>query len=149
MSVTFWIPGDFKVPCWDCDGKPRTDEEIFAEEAAGKEDVYCFTCKATGKASIAPECNMANSSARICLEAMGIESEDLLGSMPPGELLNKVNNARGINRFTSEATEEYGQGGAHIFSAGYDADRIMSLLSCIRKVCEWAVKNSAAEVVWG
>jgi len=143
MSITFWIPGDFNVPCWDCDGKPRTDAEIFAGEAE-----YCFTCKATGKASIAPECNMANQSAAICLEAMRIEF-DYVGSMPPHEMLQRIDNVRGIGKLTSDPSEEIGSGGAHIFSAGYDADRIMSLLSCIRKVCEWAIKNNAETVNWG
>lgn len=96
-----------------------------------------------------PELNVSNDNARLLLEALGYDPEDLYGTVDATDLLGRVLIADGLSPEDPgrPTVTERGTGGATIVSCGRKVGYLQDRLGQLRELASWAAERNLP-VTW-
>lgn len=160
MSVTFIadLPRSHAIrvePCLCAQMAPawaavyRGESDDFAP-LRGHADPQCRQCGGTGAEPVEqddrPQVNFANMNARLVLQAMGLDSEDLVGRRMLPEFRRGLMRARNMAQpETLRAAETDGR--HHV--AGYSRADLMAAVQRLQELAERAGQLGARSIFWG
>jgi hypothetical protein len=159
MSVTFFVPAapTREIPCEYCISA-RKDAEMSGEHYGYVHPDGSITCEGycTGRVreSDAGEVNVANANARVYLRILGLDPDDLHGTIEANALpalLQRilVFRARGeAERHAIESFAELNGPGPKIYNFGLTEDQIDRVLSRLQELFAYAV-DAGFDVSYG